>query len=80
MKKFKFYAKIKNCELIFNEKMPPGVVAMQEVTFRPTEDAIKKPDNIWLAKAIKEHMEKMMDECFQIQVERVNDSDDEISG
>lgn len=73
MKTFKFYAKIKNCKMIFNEKMPPGCVAIREVTFKPYEDAIFKedPNNIWLTKAIKEQMEEMMKSCFHVEFEEI---------
>lgn len=65
---FRFYAKINNCQLIFNEKLPPGCVTAQTVTFHATR---KNTDEIWLAKAINEHIEKMIEGSFHVDFEEI---------
>ena len=67
-RKFIFYAKIKNCSIIFNEKLPPGCVSKQEITFTPKKENV---NDIWLIKAITEHMEKMMEDSFIIEIKEI---------
>lgn len=65
---FKFYAKIRNCNVVFHDDLPPGCVAMREFSFTPKS---KQVDEMFLFIKLQEKTREMLEDYFYVEQEEI---------
>ena len=72
-KKYKISIKIKGCDIVFNDKLGPGIIGLAEYTYRSTK---AKFDSPLFAAQLNQSGQELIDKLIEIIYEESTDGRD----
>lgn len=69
-KSFKMSVKIKGCDVVFDEKLGPGIIALNVVELKPKRGRTDRFD-MDLAVALHDYKQKLLEEVVEVITEEI---------